>query len=127
MEMNAEEWEAHVAELKSRSEWHGDSQNGIEIRHNPDGSVDEVCMYIDGECVVHVEQMSTAHWWMGLYGKTHEAHVNLFPKSKRQTPITLNAEGWPAAVFTCAICGHEVISCESTIQDYKRVCKVHKV
>jgi hypothetical protein len=64
------------------SEWHGDKTDGIEIREY-DGFVDEVLLYIDGECVFHMENMSDQCYWMGLYGKTHEAHCNVLSKNGR--------------------------------------------
>jgi len=111
-----------LASLAARSEWHGDKTNGIEIRHNEDGTVDEVCVYVDGQCVAHIEQMSEKSWWMGFYTRTHEAHVNFFGKKKG---VTCRAEGWPASTFTCHTCGKTVSLFDSTIQDYQRVCREH--
>jgi hypothetical protein len=39
----------------------------IEVRRNPDGSVDEVLLYDGAECLFHLEQMGPANWYFGLY------------------------------------------------------------
>lgn len=77
----------------SRSEWHGDSTDGIEFRWQGE-VLDEVCMYVDGKCIFHLEAINDLCYWMGLYGKTHEAHVNVYSKNNR-AHITASAEGWP--------------------------------
>lgn len=76
------------------SEWHGDKNDGIEIRRNEDGSVDEVCLYVGGKCVVHVEQMSDQCFWMALYGAGHTAHVNFLSKNRR-SHVDATVEAWP--------------------------------
>lgn len=72
---------------------HGTKTNGIEIRRNDDGSVDEVLMYVDGRCVVHVEQMYDECFWMALYGSKHTAHVNFWSKNRR-SHVEAKVEAW---------------------------------
>lgn len=48
----------------------------IEIRLNPDGSMDEVCA--PG---FHLEQMSATHWWMCIESDRGSVHVNLHSKA----------------------------------------------
>lgn len=76
-----------------RHEWHGDEQNGIEFRWYGD-FLDEVCMYIDGACVFHLESMSDTSYWMGLCGKSHMAHLGVHAKNNR-SHLDMTAEGWP--------------------------------
>ena len=42
----------------------------IEIRRNTDGSLDEI---VAENCDIHLEQMDTGHWWLGITvdGNTH--------------------------------------------------------
>lgn len=76
-----------------KSEWHGDSTNGIEIRHEGD-FVDEVLLYVNGKCVFHMENMSDQCYWFALYAKGHDAHCNVFAKNNR-SHLALMAEAWP--------------------------------
>lgn len=55
----------------------------IEIRRNPDGSLDEIVA--PG---FHLEQMDTGHWWMEISDETGSVHVNLHSTRK----ITANVE-----------------------------------
>lgn len=65
------------------SEWLGDNQNGVEFRRHEDGTIDEVCVYIDGQCVVHTERMDDTYFWMGIYTKAGDASVTFHSKSWR--------------------------------------------
>ena len=76
----------------SRSEWHGDKTNGIEMRYQGD-DLDEVCLYVDGRCVFHSERMSDQMFWMGLYAKNHTAHVQCASVAHKAHVCT-SAEGW---------------------------------
>ena len=40
--------------------------DAVEIRKNPDGSIDEV---VAKNCTIHVEQMSSDGWYMGIDGE----------------------------------------------------------
>src|SRR3972149_4554725 len=77
-----------------RIELHGDKTNGIEFRWQGD-DLDEVCMYVGGECVLHVERMSEKNYWMGLYGATHEAHLHFGSSGKAKVKF-YSAEAWSA-------------------------------
>lgn len=48
------------------------SKNKKEIRFgwNEDGTLDEIFLMVNGECVFHLEQMDQegGQWWAGLYG-----------------------------------------------------------
>lgn len=76
----------------SRSEWYGDSTNGIEIRYHGD-ELDEIVLHINGKCVFHMECMSDVCYWMGLYAGKHTVHANVFSKNLR-SHVMANAEGW---------------------------------
>ena len=43
---------------------HHTNWKGGEIRLNDDGSIDEIVL---PRCYVHLEQMCTGGWWLGLY------------------------------------------------------------
>ena len=57
---------------------------GIEIRYNEDGTVDEILVYDKATktCLFHMEQMTDASYWIGLYGYGDVAnegvHVDMF-------------------------------------------------
>lgn len=70
--------------MRSDSQWYGDSTNGIEFRQlDSADELDEVLLYVDGKCVVHLEAMSETSYWIGLYAKGHEAHLHIGSKSGR--------------------------------------------
>lgn len=75
------------------TQWHGDKTDGIEIRFNDDGSLDEVIVYVDGKCIVHLEQMSDVSWWVGLYAKGHTAHLDIGSKNYR-SHVEVTPEAW---------------------------------
>ena len=53
-----------------------------EVTKNKNGSLDEVKIFDDkNECVFHLEQMSSTHWWMGCYGG-HTVLINLASEQK---------------------------------------------
>lgn len=56
----------------------------IEIRNNEDGTLDEIILKVDGECIFHLEQMSDKTWWMGLGSPTlgDYKHCTLHSKKK---------------------------------------------
>ena len=39
----------------------------IEVRRNPDGTIDEVLLMIGQRCVFHLEQLDANAWYFGLY------------------------------------------------------------
>lgn len=74
----------------SDARWYGDNQNGIEVRII-DGAVDEIVLYVDGKCAMHMEQMSDSCFWFGLYVGPHTVHANCAAK---QAEVTVTIEGW---------------------------------
>lgn len=57
-----------------------DAQNGIVVRKNEDGTLDEILMYSRGEVVFHLESMGSNGWWSGLYPPNGDAwHLNFGP------------------------------------------------
>lgn len=82
-------------------------KNHGEVRLNPDGSVDEICIK---NCDVHLEQLGQESWWMGIgtgrrhgkFGNRKEMmHVNLFSKNLKahvdvncETEDGIISEGW---------------------------------
>ena len=51
----------------------------IEIRKNPDGSLDEI---FAKNVTIHIEQMGLENWWMKIADKSgKEIHVNFVRKS----------------------------------------------
>lgn len=77
------------ADLESRRHKSGP----FEVRLNPDGSIDELLMYIDGQCVMHIEQMSDNYFWMGLYANGMTLHSQFGAKNSRAKAF-MNAEWW---------------------------------
>ena len=72
-----------------------------EIRCNPDGTIDEV---VANHCNVHVEQMTSTSWWVGITrGGVPMLHLDL--SSKARVKLTARNEdflpggvedyGWP--------------------------------
>lgn len=53
----------------------------IEIRRNPDGSLDEV---VAQNVTIHLEQMADNFWWMGVSSAddSHLVHVNFYSKRR---------------------------------------------
>lgn len=47
-------------------------------------ALDEVCLYVDGRCVFHLEQMSETCWWMGV-GDPDSQYVHVRLSTKRAT------------------------------------------
>lgn len=83
-------------EVADGSEWYGDKADGIEIRRHG-GQIDEIVVYRDGECVVHVEAMSDQCFWMSLMSKRFEVHANCYSKNGR-SHVEMNADGWSRKV-----------------------------
>ncbi len=82
--------------VMQQSEWFGDKSDGIELRYQGEGEdrfLDEIVVYRDGECSVHIEAMSDQCYWMSLQSKRFEVHANCFSKNGR-SHVDLNAEGW---------------------------------
>ena len=62
--------------------WIGTKTNGIEFRSFDDSTLDEVCLYVDGECVFHLEMMDDHLFWVGLYAKSNKtAHLYIGAKN----------------------------------------------
>lgn len=57
----------------------------VEVRKNPDGTLDEVV----GSGYVHLEQMDSGHWWIGI-GYRDVLHINLH--SRREITATVMDE-----------------------------------
>lgn len=74
----------------NRSVWQGDKTNGIEFRYQ-EKDLDEIVMYIDGKCVLHIERMYDTNFWMGLYSEKHTAHVHMESvNGKSHVHLTVN-------------------------------------
>jgi hypothetical protein len=74
-----------LARLRTMAERAGHLFVPLEIRRNEDGTVDEVVVCGN----VHVEQMDTGHWWIGIDPADGRLlHLNLHARGK----ITLNVE-----------------------------------
>lgn len=52
------------------------SAERIEVRRNPDGTIDEVLLYVGDRCVFHLEQMSKRSWYFGLYPKCDDGRAD---------------------------------------------------
>ncbi len=59
--------------------FHGDETDGIELRYDHTGDLDEVVLYVGGECVFHSERMDNHWFWMGVYAKNHTARLTCGP------------------------------------------------
>ena len=62
---------------------------GVEVRHNPDGTIDEVLFKADG-AFFHLEQMDTGAYWIGVSWKDADGadrmqHLTI--SSPRNSPI----------------------------------------
>lgn len=79
--------------MSSRSDWHGNEQDGIEFRWIDD-DLDEICLYVGGKCVMHVERMGDNHFWMGLYTATHDGHCMFGSSTTRAAVKFYQAEGF---------------------------------
>lgn len=69
----------------------GDKTDGIELRYGDDGFLDEIVVYRDGQCCVHIEAMSEKCYWMSLKSERFEVHANCFSKNGR-SHVVLTAE-----------------------------------
>jgi hypothetical protein len=85
-----------------KSIWIGNNQNGIEIR--PDGDniasnelpiLDELVLYINGKCIMHMEATSKVNYWFGFYlPDGSEAHMNINSKNlKSHIDATIESMG----------------------------------
>jgi hypothetical protein len=59
----------------------------FEVRPNDDGSVDEVLIYADGECVFHLEQLDDDAYWFAWYGNEPERHFDI---RRRRGAVVIN-------------------------------------
>lgn len=75
------------------SVWHGDKTDGIEFRYQG-GDLDEICVYVRGDCVLHAERLDDNCIWMGLYAANHTANVNLASKNGKAHVVFRGEEGW---------------------------------
>lgn len=66
----------------------------VELRFNPNGTLDEVVLMKAGECVFHLEYLDNGHVWMGL----DNVHVNLY-----------SANSIRAEAIVQSSCGTEVL------------------
>ena len=80
----------------TESKWHGDKQDGIELRYQGD-DLYEVILYVGGRCVLHIEQNSNTNFFIELSAKNHtvvfdfgavkkRAHVSLTLVESRKEP-----------------------------------------
>lgn len=69
----------------------GDKENGIIARYLDD-DLDEIVMYVGGECVMHMEGMSESSIWFGLYPLGHAATFSVISVSGRAKIAAVNFE-----------------------------------
>lgn len=63
------------------------SRERVEVRHNEDGTIDEVLLYDGKRCLFHLEQMDTGAWWFALYPKgADDEHFDI--RSTRRVRVT---------------------------------------
>ena len=67
----------------------GEVEPGVEVRHNPDGTIDEVCFKAAGASF-HLEQLDTGIYWIGVNwkdadGKDRMQHLTI--SSARGAPV----------------------------------------
>ena len=86
------EGEVNTEGTMNRSEWHGDKRDGIEYRWTEDGDLDEICMYVAGKCVLHIERMSDCYYWMGFYTAGGEGSATIGSKNLRSHVAFFQAE-----------------------------------
>lgn len=55
----------------------------FETRPNEDGTVDEVLIYVGGQCVFHLEQMDDDAYWFAWYGDAEDRHFDIHRRKKR--------------------------------------------
>jgi hypothetical protein len=65
-------------EVKMTEKWIGDKNNGIRLNIDDDEVLDEAALYIDGECVMHLEATSDVGYFLGLYGRDDSLIINIF-------------------------------------------------
>ena len=58
--------------------------DAVEIRRNPDGSIDEIVAHA---CNVHVEQMDAAGWYMGVMASDGSYWQFWFGAKNRRAPV----------------------------------------
>lgn len=74
--------------------FYGDRVNGIELRqHDGEDQLDELLAYVNGVCVLHIEQMSDQSYWIGTYAGGYTCHANIAAKNGR-SHVALTAEVW---------------------------------
>jgi hypothetical protein len=61
----------------------------VEIRRNPDGSVDEVIARMENG-FVHIEQLSENQWWVGL--QLNKEEWRIVWSTRRSAPIDIFVE-----------------------------------
>jgi len=64
---------------------------GTELRYNEDGTVDEIIINRNGECIFHLEQMDDGHYWSALGTGQERVDINFHSDS----PISARAEAVP--------------------------------
>ncbi len=57
----------------------------VEIRRNPDGTIDEVLLYVGDRCVFHLEQNSPLSWYFNLYPRAGDPEQFSINARKRVT------------------------------------------
>jgi hypothetical protein len=68
---------------------HNEIEPGVIVRHNPDGTIDEICFEAAG-ANFHLEQMDAGIYWVGVSWKDADGcqrmqHITL--ATPRNTPI----------------------------------------
>ena len=79
-------------EFFNGSQWYGDKHDGIEVRI-VNAKVDEIILYRNGECVVHLEALSDQQISLSMISKGYEVHTNLFSVND-ESKVSMNVEGW---------------------------------
>lgn len=59
----------------------------IEIRTNPDGTLDEAIL-TDGRANFHLEQMDSGHWWMALTLGKARVDINLTARGRIKATVS---------------------------------------
>jgi hypothetical protein len=79
-----------------KTEFHGiEGIEGIEYRWDEDGDLDELLVYVQCKCVLHIERMDDTYYWMGIYTDKMEGHAT-FGSSKGKAHVKFHtAEAFP--------------------------------
>jgi len=70
--------------------------NIIEVRRNPDGSLDEI---VANNCFFHLEQMSDGHWWMAVSKGGYRQVVNISATAAGKCEAFSEMDDWPDMII----------------------------